>query len=142
MTISYLAYGSNMDPAAMAIRCPGAHPIGPARLAGHAFFIAARGYASLRRNPSQQVFGVLWRLTPANLAALDRYEEVPEGLYDRDVRPVQGLQGLTSAILYIARDAAPGQPLLAYQAGIVSAARFWGFPDDYVRQLELWLPAS
>ena len=142
MTLRYFAYGSNMDSAAMAIRCPGAHAIGPARLAGHAFFIAASGYASLCRDPSQQVFGVLWRLTPANLAALDSYEQIADGLYDRDVRTVVSPQGPTRAMLYIARNTAPGRPLPDYQADIVSAARFWGFPDDYVRRLELWLPAS
>ena len=46
----YFAYGANMDVAAMATRCPGAKPVGTARLPRHRFIITGDGYASVARD--------------------------------------------------------------------------------------------
>ena len=53
----YFAYGSNMDRAAMALRCPASKPLGLARLMRHRFFIMASGYASVARDPTRCVRG-------------------------------------------------------------------------------------
>ena len=45
------AYGSNMDRAAMAVRCPASTPLGTARLARHRFIVTREGYASRRPLP-------------------------------------------------------------------------------------------
>ena len=45
----YFAYGSNMDIAAMARRCPASRPLGIARLARHRFAILQAGYATVVR---------------------------------------------------------------------------------------------
>ena len=42
----YFAYGANMERAAMAKRCPGAQPLGPALLRGWRYVIA-QGYGSV-----------------------------------------------------------------------------------------------
>ena len=46
----YFAYGANMERAAMAKRCPGAQPLGPALLRGWRYVIA-QGYGSVAPAP-------------------------------------------------------------------------------------------
>src|SRR6185369_5465647 len=85
----YFAYGSNMQRAAMARRCPGARAIGPARLDNHAFFVGIDGWGSVKPKPGARVYGVLWRLTPRDIAALHAYELLHAGLYDVRRLPVR-----------------------------------------------------
>ena len=70
----HFAYGSNMDAAAMRRRCPGAEPLGTARLHNWRFVVTRDGYASVTPAPGQVVHGVLWRLGARDLAAVNAYE--------------------------------------------------------------------
>ena len=72
----YFAYGANMDAGAMAARCPRSTLIGQGRLNRHRFIIMREGYASVVRDPTSTVWGVLWDLALADVPALDRYEGV------------------------------------------------------------------
>ena len=63
-------------------RCPGATPLGPALLRGWRYVIA-EGYGSVAPAAGMCVFGVLWRLTPRDLAALNMFESLDSGLYRR-----------------------------------------------------------
>ena len=80
----YFAFGSNMDAAQMARRCPGAEPIGKATLADHRMVFRGPsrnrggGVLSVDPSPGDTVTGVLYEVTDAHLAALDRYEGAPE----------------------------------------------------------------
>ena len=76
----YFAYGSNMQRAAMARRCPGARALGPAALEGYRLLRRARrlGFGHARR-AALRVHGVLWRLTPRDIAALHAYEHCCTG---------------------------------------------------------------
>jgi hypothetical protein len=65
----YFAYGSNMHRPAMKRRCPGAHAIGQAILEGHRFFVGIDGWGSVAPSAGDIVHGVLWRLTPRDIAA-------------------------------------------------------------------------
>ena len=85
----YFAYGSNINRAAMARRCPGARAIGQARLAGYKFFVGIDGWGSVKPQPGRSVHGVLWRLTPRDIAALHAYELLHQGLYDVRHLPVR-----------------------------------------------------
>src|SRR4051812_19346891 len=96
----HFAYGSNMDRVLMRANCPSARPLGTAILRDHRFIIAACGYASVERRNGACVRGVLWRLTPRDVGALDRYESVATGLYDRDTRAVQGPMRRAQALVY------------------------------------------
>ena len=53
----YFAYGSNMDRAAMVVRCPASTSLGPARLARHRPIVTAHGYAPVVRDPRRTVWG-------------------------------------------------------------------------------------
>jgi len=136
--LAYFAYGSNMDRAAMSARCPAATPLGVARLSGFRFRVNAAGWATiLLAAPERQVWGLLWRLTPADEAALDVYEGVGEGLYTRLAvapRLLPDDRGI-AAFAYAATDPRPGRPAPAYRAAILAAAAALELPAAY--QLEL-----
>ena len=72
----YFAYGSNMDAAAMAARCPGSRQLGCARLARHRLVVMAEGYLSLLRDPrhEQAVVNEL-RAVAEEVAADPRYAD-------------------------------------------------------------------
>ena len=124
-----------MDVAVMARRCPGARLLGSARLSGYRFVIARAGYAGLEPDAASDVHGVIWDLTAEHVAALDDYEGIEEGLYRKAVFSIEG--GPT--LIYVPADRARGKPEGTYLGGIVSAARYHGFPGQYVREIEQWL---
>lgn len=136
----YFAYGSNMDRGAMARCCPASKPVGVGRLMRHRFFIFDEGYASVIRDPQRAVWGLVWDLALADVAALDRYESLSTGLYTKVVQPIVTDKGPRRAVVYIGRSAKPGNPKPGYMEGIVGAAIEAELPQDYIQGLKGWLP--
>jgi len=134
----YFAYGSNMQRAAMKARCPSAHALGPAVLSGYRFFIGIDGWGSVKPAPGGKVFGVLWRLTPRDVAALHAYELLHKGLYDVRAVPVRLGRRLVTAMIYQLRRRTPGQPKPGYVEMIAAAARGWELPERYILSVERW----
>ena len=85
----YFAYGSNMSRAPMRARCPSARDVGTATLAGHRLIVTSDGYASVVPEPGGTVHGLVWRLAPRDLAALNAYESLDTGLYRIATLPVR-----------------------------------------------------
>jgi hypothetical protein len=85
---------------------------------------------------------VLWRLSARDEAALDAYEAVDAGLYDRRELPVMCDGGQRTALVYVARRAAPGRPWPGYVEAVLAAARDWDLPPDYVQTLARWVPGA
>lgn len=86
MTKLYLAYGSNMNKAQMARRCPNAKPlraiiIDDARL-------VFRGVADIEFCQGASVPVVLWSITAACERELDKYEGVAAGVYEKREIPL------------------------------------------------------
>ncbi|WP_210484315.1 gamma-glutamylcyclotransferase family protein [Microvirga antarctica] len=138
----YFAYGSNMDEAAMAVRCPRSKVVGPARLMRHRFLIFSEGYASVMREPSSTTWGLVWDLAFSDLPALDRYESLSTGLYTKVVQPIVTDRGPRRALVYIGRDARPGTPRPGYMEAIVAAAAGLDFPALYMAELNSWNPSA
>jgi hypothetical protein len=134
----YFAYGSNMQRAAMARRCPTARAIGPAVLANYEFFVGIDGWGSVKPHLGAAVHGVLWRLTPRDIAALHAYELLHKGLYDVRRLPVRLGSRRVTAMIYLLRRRAPGRPKPGYVEMIASAARGWKLPEYYIRSVERW----
>ncbi len=134
----YFAYGSNMNRAAMQRRCLGARAAGPARLDGYRFFIGIDGWGSVRPSPGGTVHGVLWRLTPRDVAALHAYELLHKGLYDVRRLPVRNGARLVPAMIYLLRRRAVGRPKPGYVEMIAAAARAWELPEPYIRSVTRW----
>jgi gamma-glutamylcyclotransferase (GGCT)/AIG2-like uncharacterized protein YtfP len=138
----HFAYGSNMSRLLMHRRCPTAVALGTARLAGWRYIIMSGGYASVVPAPGAAVYGVVWRLKPRDLAALNTYESLDTGLYRRRTLTVMRENGIVLALVYLARDRSEGTPKPGYQDIVVKAAREWKLPKSYVRALERWAPSA
>jgi hypothetical protein len=136
----YFAYGSNMERAPMAARCPRSRALGVARLMRHRFIVSADGYASIVRDPRGVVWGVLWDLALSDAPALDRYESLATGLYTKAVQPVLTASGPRRAMVYIGRSAERGEPRPGYLEAVLEAAIHAGLPQDYLKELKGWLP--
>jgi cation transport regulator ChaC len=138
----HFAYGSNMSCAEMARRCPGAVAIGPAQLDGWRYTITRDGYASIVAAPGHKLHGVLWRLTPRDLAALNSYESLDSGLYRRRWLLVRYADRRIRALVYVGRNSGQGRARPGYQEDIVlPAAHAWGLPAAYLSELARWTPA-
>lgn len=134
----YFAYGSNMNRAAMVRRCPTAQALGPAVLESHRFFIGVDGWGSVKPSGGDTVHGVLWRLTPRDIAALHAYELLHRGLYDVRYLPVHFGARRRTAMIYLLRRRTPGKPKPGYVEVIAASARAWSLPERYIRSVERW----
>ena len=135
----YFAYGANMERAAMRRRCPGAVALGPALLRGWRYVIVD-GYGSVGPASGSCVFGVLWRLTPRDLAALNAFESLDSGLYRRVTLSVELGQRRVRALVYIGRRRGSRRPRPGYQERLVAAAQEWRLPKRYVAELRRLAP--
>ena len=138
----YFAYGANMSVSAMARRCPRSRPLGPARLMRHRLAVMREGWLTVARDPRSAVHGVLWDLALADVAALDRYEGLAQGLYAKLTQPVVGAQGPRQAIVYFGANAGPGAARPDYIADIIAAARSFPLPAEAIEALERIAAAS
>ena len=137
----YFAYGANMNRTLMRRHCPGAQEIGTAGLVGCRFIITTDGYASIVPRRGGRVFGVLWRLTVRDLAALNVYESLDSGLYSKLTLPVRREGRRMAAVVYVARARTGGRPKPGCLDVILEAARQWDLPAAYVRSLMRWSPS-
>jgi gamma-glutamylcyclotransferase (GGCT)/AIG2-like uncharacterized protein YtfP len=131
----HFAYGSNMHVGLMHGRCPDACVVGRAELRDHRFLITRDGYASVTAARGGVVHGLLWHISPRDLAALDAYENIDAGLFRRIVLSVQTQGRSAKALVYIGRSGAPGRARAGYMELVAAAAREAGLPSDYVAGL-------
>jgi AIG2-like family len=89
-------------------------------------------------SPGHTVHGVLWRLTPRDIAALHAYELLHRGLYIVQYLPLRHGTRRVRAMTYILRRHVPGIPRPGYVEMIAAAARGWKLPEAYVRSVERW----
>lgn len=135
----YFAYGANMERGAMAKRCAAAQPLGAALLRGWRYVIA-QGYGSVAPAAGMCVFGVLWRLTPRDLAALNAFESLDSGLYRRVMLTVEVGSQRVRALVYVGKRRGGGRPMPGYQERLVAAAQEWRLPERYVAELQRLAP--
>jgi gamma-glutamylcyclotransferase (GGCT)/AIG2-like uncharacterized protein YtfP len=135
----YFAYGANMERAAMRRRCGAAVPLGAAMLRGWRYVIA-QGYGSIAPAAGACVFGVLWRLTPRDLAALNAFESLDSGLYRRAMVTVETGGKRVRAVVYVGRQGGRPRPMPGYQQRLVAAAEDWRLPPRYIAELARLAP--
>lgn len=135
----YFAYGLNMDPVGMAQRCPRSTPLGPARLPRHRFLVTGDGYASMVRDPREEVHGVLWECPLGDIRTLDKFEELASGLYVKISQPVIVPGGAKRALIYIGRSGEPGRARSGYMETVIAGARHHGLPETYIAGLNRFL---
>jgi hypothetical protein len=103
----YIAYGSNLNLRQMAIRCPDAVPVGTTMLKG--WQLTFRGVATLEPKEDAETPVGIWKITPRDEIALDRYEGFPR-LYRKETVEAE-LGGKTvKAMVYLMNEGIPCMP--------------------------------
>ena len=121
----YIAYGSNLNIRQMKRRCPGATILGTANLKGWELLFKGSGtgsYLTIEECEGGTVPVVIWDVTPADEAALDRYEGFPSFYYKKEIRLQYkgirtGKRRTVTAFAYIMHEDRPvGVPSQYYMA--------------------------
>ena len=110
----YFAYGSNINLEQMRERCPDAKVVGPVTLADYELQFRGNGFATIAPKKGSIVHGLLWKLTPACVQALDRYEGYPRH-YIKSPVPIRTEDGSKISVMaYIMAEPTCRQPALPY----------------------------
>lgn len=145
----YFAYGSNMDWSQMRERCPSARFVGVAKLPNHHLAFTRKsntrdcGVADAVSEARRDVWGVVFEISELDVGRLDKSEGYRPGrdknfywrrecmvyLGGDEERPV------TAATYFAERQPSPPQPSHAYKELILSGARYWHLPGDYIAEL-------
>nr|WP_042357495.1 gamma-glutamylcyclotransferase family protein [Bacillus rubiinfantis] len=133
----YLAYGSNLNLEQMANRCPTAKVVGASQINDHRLLFRgahAGAVATIEPFKGNNVPVLVWEITPADEAALDRYEGWPF-LYRKETVKVK-LDGKTvKAMVYIMNDGRPlGQPSCYYYSTILEGYKSACFDVEILRK--------
>ena len=149
----YFAYGSNLNLMQMLTRCPSAMPLKPEKLLG--WRLEFRGVATVHLAPcaaaptpeeedadlwqsenlwaaEKYVQGAIYRITPEDELALDRYEgycaaDPERGLYDKDTLEFLDDRGeIAEAMFYVMTRGPIHSPSPFYLRTIEQGYRDWG----------------
>lgn len=122
MSKLYLAYGSNMNIAHMAVRCPTAKVVGRTVLTGYQLLfrgVSGGAYATVEEHPNRQVPVVIWELDDIAEKRLDRYEGYPT-LYRKEYLKVKLNGKPVQAMIYLMNSGRPiGMPDRHYYESIL-----------------------
>ena len=139
-TVPVFAYGSNLDEDQMGMRCPSSFPTYTATLPGYrlAFQGHSRGWgggvATVVRDPSADVIGMVYEVTLEDLSRLDRFEGHPV-VYRRGLMPVITSDGETRMVqVYRRTPAPPTTPSDDYFETIAAAYSRLGFDAEGLEQ--------
>jgi hypothetical protein len=137
----YAAYGSNMDPAQMAERCPHSPQAGTGWLDGWRLTFGGEdigwegALATVVEEQDARVFVVLYEVPETDEQALDRWDGATLGYYSKLRVRVTTLEGDVLAWLYVLNDYEGGLPAARYVGIMADAAEAAGAPADYVAGL-------
>lgn len=137
----YAAYGSNMDPAQMAERCPHSPRAGTGWLEGWRLTFGGEdiGWEGAlatvvedAENTDARVFVVLYEVSESDEQALDRWDGATLGYYSKVRVRVATRDGDVLAWLYVLNDYEGGLPSARYLGIVSDAAEAAGAPENYV----------
>jgi len=148
--VLYFTYGSNMNWTQMKTRCPSARFVGVAKLTDHRLAFSRRsvnrgcGVADAVRDAARSVWGAVFQISELDVGVLDKSEGYRSGRernsYWRRACLVflDGDEGrpVTAETYFADREPNPPPPNQAYKDIILSGARHWHLPDDYIAELE------
>lgn len=149
IVMRYFAYGSNMDPAQMAVRCPDAVARGVGYLKDHALCFPrhsvnrACGVSSVEPKVGHNTWGVIYELNEADLTALDKSEgyridrDPSANAYNRVEVKVYCDGQLVEMETYVASPQ-PGShvPSDQYLSHLLAGASHHGLPGEYQQYLK------
>ncbi len=126
----YIAYGSNLNLEQMSNRCPTARVVGATMLKNYRLlFRGARGGAVADVEPfkGKSVPVIAWEITPADEAALDRYEGFPFLYRKEEVKVRLGGKSVTAMIYIMNNNKGYGSPGCYYYNIILQGYNSAGF---------------
>ena len=124
--ILYIAYGSNLNLAQMAGRCPTAEVVGKAVLRG--WRLAFRGVATIERRIGYTVPVLVWKLQPEDEQSLDRYEGWPHLYYKENLKVTLDGKRRTAMVYIMNGNSHPySPPARSYMRTILSGYESAGF---------------
>lgn len=130
----YFAYGSNMDKIQMEDRCKDSEFLGKAKIRGYKLNFRKSNsgyYATLDRDNSSFVEGVLWEISSEDEINLDRYEGVHARCYIKKNLPILQKGKKLNALVYILPETKEsGKPYDYYYDGIKKSYEEYGFNKD------------
>jgi gamma-glutamylcyclotransferase (GGCT)/AIG2-like uncharacterized protein YtfP len=137
----YAAYGSNMDPARMAERCPHSPMHGTGWLEGWRLTFGGEDISwegalgTVVEDSSERVFVVLYEVSETDAKSLDRWDGATIDYY-RTIRVrVNTGEGEVLAWLYVLNAYEGGLPSAHYLGVMADAAEKAGAPESYVAWL-------
>lgn len=141
----YLAYGSNLNKAQMAVRCPDAEPFGVTRIPNHEL-VFRRGFLTIEPKQGSSVPVGIWQISDTDEMNLDRYEGFPR-FYTKKLFPIM-LNGyddsgtkkvsekVADAVAYIMNDGFPIQaPSESYYSIVRQGYIDFGFKHEDFEKL-------
>ncbi len=132
-----IAYSGNLNLEQMATRYPTAKVTGASKLTGYQLRFRGGRYgavATIEKEQGKSVPVLVWKITPADETALDRYEGFPF-LYRKETVKVRLDGQLASAMVYIMNDGrAPGAPSPYYYNVIAQGYKSAGFETNFLKQ--------
>jgi hypothetical protein len=135
----YFAYAVHLAEEQLRLRCPGARGLAPAMLADFrldfTFYSPRRGggTADIVSEVGEKVWGAVYALPAAELAALDKAESAPD-IYQRSLFDVRTDSGETyQAWAYQVKQKRGGiQPSEGYLELLLEGAQAWNLPAEYL----------
>jgi hypothetical protein len=137
----YAAYGSNMDPAQMLLRCPHSPQRGTGWLEGWRLTFGGEdigwdgALATVVEESGSRVFVVLYDMSGNDEKELDNWDGVTLGYYRKAKVRVETLDGDVLAWLYVLNFYEGGLPSARAVGILAEAAEKAGAPQDYVSAL-------
>jgi hypothetical protein len=137
----YAAYGSNMDPAQMLLRCPHSPQRGTGWLEGWRLTFGGEdigwdgALATVVEEPGSRVFVVLYDMFGNDEKELDKWDGVTLGYYRKAKVRVETLDGDVLAWLYVLNFYEGGLPSARSIGILADSAERAGAPADYVSAL-------
>lgn len=135
----YAAYGSNLDPAQMAGRCPHSPLHTTGWLQGWRLTFGGEGWdgplPTVVEDAADHVFVGLYDVTSSDESALDEWESATSRLYDKVRVRVATLDGEQGAWVYVLHDFEGGMPSARTLGILADAAEAAGAPRDYLLEL-------
>lgn len=131
----YLAYGSNLNLTQMKHRCPNAEVYGTAVITGYELLFKGSksgNYLTIEQKTGGMVPVGVFRVSPSDEKALDRYEGFPSFYYKRDmvltVTKTNGEKEKIHAFVYIMHENRPvGVPAMYYYKTCAEGYEDFGF---------------
>lgn len=148
----YFAYGSNLDKAQILERCPSAKFNCVARLDNYKIAFTRKsikrrcGVADAVEATGESIFGVVYDISDEDMRKLDdnegyKGEGNSKNSYNRKKSIVtaiviNGENQIQAEIYFAVRQPAPPLPSKEYLGLIITGAKVWGLPYEYIRKLE------